>query len=723
MAENLDDRARAGTRDSVAQVTAPAPAVPAAASGKAGPRKKAARKDPPTLVPAAENPVARVAVDIPLAHLDRPFDYLVPQRLAAPARPGVRVRVRFAGQLTDGFVLERVAQSEHDGRLAWLDRVTSPEVVLTDELAGLARAVADRYAGTLADVLRLAIPPRHAATENSARPAAHDATVGGALPARPAPGPWARYPAGEAFLSALADGRPARAAWTALPGQAWPEEIALAAATAASAGRGTLIVVPDARDLARVDQALGARTARHVTLSADLGPAERYRRWLAVSRGEVTVAAGTRAAMFAPVANLGLVVLWDEGDDLHAEPRAPYPNAREVLALRAHRSGAAALIGGFARTPELAQLVAAGWARSLEPERATVRAAAPRVMAAADEAELGRDAAATTARLPSLALRTIRAALSGDPEPRAGGTRKPPGPVLVQVPRRGYLAAIACGRCRAKARCARCGGPLRVTGAQEVPSCGWCGALAGGWRCDECGHDKVRAIVIGAARTAEELGRAFPGVKIRASGGGAVVLPAVPDEPALVIATPGAEPVAGYAAALLLDGWALLARPSLRSDEEALRRWMAAAALVRPDGTVLVHADAALPVTQALIRWDPVTFAERTLAERADLRFPPAVRMAAVTGDGDAVATLLAAVPEPAHGHRLDVLGPVPVDSPGPGGDRGTPPGETQVRALLRVPRADGPALARVLHAAQAARSARKEGGGVRVQLDPAELI
>ncbi len=121
------------------------------------------------------------------------------------------------------------------------------------------------------------------------------------------------------------------------------------------------------------------------------------------------------------------------------------------------------------------------------------------------------------------------------------------------------------------------------------------------------------------------------------------MLPAVADEPALVIATPGAEPLASYAAALLLDGWALLARPSLRSDEEALRRWMAAAALVRCDGTVLVHADASLPVTQALIRWDPVTFAERALAERVDLRFPPAVRMAAVTGDADAVASLLEA--------------------------------------------------------------------------------
>ncbi len=132
-------------------------------------------------------------------------------------------------------------------------------------------------------------------------------------------------------------------------------------------------------------------------------------------RGTVRVVAGTRAAMFAPVCQLGLVVLWDDGDDLHAEPRAPYPNAREVLALRAHQSGAAALIGGFARTAELTQLVAAGWAKPLVGRPEVLRQVAPRVRAAPDEAELARDAAAMTARLPSLALRTARTALAGDP--------------------------------------------------------------------------------------------------------------------------------------------------------------------------------------------------------------------------------------------------------------------------------------------------------------------
>jgi primosomal protein N' (replication factor Y) (superfamily II helicase) len=355
-------------------------------------------------------------------------------------------------------------------------------------------------------------------------------------------------------------------------------------------------------------------------------------------------------------------------------------------------------------------------------------------------------------------LRTVRAGLAA-------------GPVLIQVPRRGYLAMIACGRCRAAARCLACGGPLQVPGAHEVPGCAWCGALAGGWQCPRCGSGQVRAAVVGAARTAEELGRAFPGVQVRTSGGSRV-LPRVPDDPALVIATPGAEPLGRYAAALLLDGWALLARPSLRSEEEALRRWMAAAALVRPGGAVLVHADASLPVVQALIRWDPGNFAERALADRVSLALPPAVRMAAVTGDADAVASLLAAIPPlaaggaPAATRQPEVLGPAPVElagppaeavacqggSPLPGEAASAPPGphppgparaattgagadraregpaagadgrREQVRALLRVPRADGLALARALHAAQAVRSARKEGGGVRVQLDPAEL-
>jgi primosomal protein N' (replication factor Y) (superfamily II helicase) len=656
-------------------------------------------------VAAGRLPVARVAVDVSLPHLDRPFDYLVPERLSPGAVPGCRVRVRFAGRLASGYLLQRVEASEHQGRLAFVERVVSPEPVLTAEIFGLARAVADRYGGTLADVLRLAIPPRHGVAESAAaegKPAAP--------PSLPEPGPWARYRAGRSFLAALGDGRAPRAAWSALPGPHWPDEIARAAATARAAGSGVLIVVPDARDLGLVDGALSEVLGRgqHVCLAAGLGPAERYRRWLAVARGQIRVVAGTRSAMFAPVAELGLVVVWDDGDDLHAEPRAPYPHVREVLALRAHRCGAAALIGGFARTAEVTQLVAAGWAAALSADRATVRQCAPRITATGDDAELARDEAARSARMPSLALRTAREALAR-------------GPVLFQVPRRGYVVAAACEHCGARARCSRCGGPLSLPGARAAAQCGWCGTV-GASRCARCGQPGLRALVVGAGRTAEELARAFPGAAVRTSGG-ADVIAEVGCEPAVIVATPGAEPRAagGYAAAILLDGWALLSRASLRASEEALRRWLNAAALVRAGrdgGSVVVVADAALAPVQALVRWDPVTHAERELAERRELRFPPTVRLAALTGASGAVQEVLDAAELPAG---AEVLGPVPVADGGGPGQR--PDGSAAVRMLVRVGRQQGTPLAAALRAALAIRSARKDPGVVRLQLDPADLL
>jgi primosomal protein N' (replication factor Y) len=202
----------------------------------------------------------------------------------------------------------------------------------------------------------------------------------------------------------------------------------------------------------------------------------------------------------------------------------------------------------------------------------------------------------------------------------------------------------------------------------------------------------------------------------------------VPDAPALVISTPGAEPVAegaGYAAALLLDGWALLNRPDLRAGEEALRRWAGAAALVRPaaeGGTVVVLAEPTLRPVQALVRWDPAGFAVRELAERAELGFPPVSRMAAVAGKPAAVADLVATALLP---EGTDVLGPVPLPVVEPGRPRRTgdpPPGEQWERVLLRVRPGSGAALAAALKAAQTARIARKEADPVRVRIDPPDI-
>ncbi len=801
-------------------------------------------------LPAAELPVARVAVDVALAHLDRPFDYRVPTHLDAAAVPGVRLRVRFAGRLVDGYLLERVAASGHEGPLAWIDKVVSAEPVLTAEVAKLCRAVAERYAGVLADVLRLAVPPRHARVE--AEPAARGpgspaepiaAAPGGsaqdvpepAVPEPAVPDPalsdpavpepavpepalsepavpdpavpvpavaepharephvpvpdrsardvpastagWERYAHGAALIDALAAGRVAHAVWQALPGEAWAARLAEAAAASLGSGRGALLVVPDQRDVEALVAACTARfgAAEVVALTAELGPAERYRRWLAVRRGQVRVVVGTRSAVFAPVERLGLLAVWDDGDDLHSEPRAPYPHVRDVLVLRAHQAGAALLVGGFGRTAEAQLLVESGWARGVVAERGAVRAAMPRITALGEsDGQLARDPDTRAARLPGVAFEAARAAL--------GAGR----PVLVQVPRSGYLPWLSCESCRETARCRHCAGPLGLArgadpradpragpGAGGLPQCRWCGRVDSAFRCAACGGRRLRAGVVGAGRTAEELGRAFAGTTIRTSGGGAPVLVEVAGGPALVVATPGAEPraVGGYGAALLLDGWAMLSRPDLRVAEETLRRWLAASALVIPHtdgGRVVVMADSADLTVQALVRWDPVGHAAAELAARAEVGFPPAVRMAAVEGTAAAVAEVLGELgvdrlgsgdpwsrsgeargsqalpgllPDPGTGPgrkvhdrvstptrgavpaalgSIEVLGPVEMEPPAAGTDQAPP--EVRERALLRVPRADGRALAAALHAAQAARTARKVPDPVRIRLDPIEI-
>ncbi|MFJ6252674.1 MULTISPECIES: primosomal protein N' [unclassified Streptomyces] len=669
---------------------------------------------------AKELPVARVVVNKGALHLDQFFDYAVPEELDEAARPGVRVRVRFGagahqvkngrregGRLIDGFLVERRAESDYSGPLAALADVVSPEPVLGPELLGLARAVADRYAGSLADVLQLAVPPRSAAAER--RPSPEPLPPPGA----PEPGSWTRYEQGPAFLDSLAHGGAPRAVWNALPGPHWAEEIARAVAATLASGRGALVVVPDGRAADRVDAALTGvlGEGRHALLTAEAGPEKRYARWLAVRRGSVRAVVGTRAAMFAPVRDLGLVVVWDDGDGSHSEPHAPQPHAREVLLLRAAHDRCAFLLGSTSCTVEAAQLVETGWARALTAGRDRVRAAAPLIRTVGD-GELARDGAARAARLPSLAWQTVREGLKT-------------GPVLVQVPRRGYVPRLACERCRTPARCRHCAGPLEAPEQREL-CCGWCGRGAPDWHCAECGATRLRAQVVGARRTAEELGRAFPAVPVRTSGRDHV-LDSVPGRPALVVSTPGAEPVAegGYAAALLLDGWAMLGRPDLRAGEEALRRWIDAASLVRGQaegGTVVVVAEPTLRPVQALVRWDPVGHARRELAERAELGFPPVSRMAAVTGPPEAVEGFLAAAGLPPD---AEVLGPVPLPVVRPGGTRrpgDPPPGEQWERALVRVPPGSGAALAAALKQARAARLARGGGDPVRVRVDPPDI-
>ena len=665
------------------------------------------------------NPVARVRVDSTLPQVDRTFDYRVPAELSEDAVPGARVRVLFNGHELTGYIEERAATTDWTRTsLLPLKSVLSRVPSVAPEIFALAEALADRYASTVANVLRLAVPPRIAALDKKYAPllsgyesaylgdsavstsdapenaesepstasaasiaaasSATDPYAWLATPGAPAPfvldppalnpdapdaaSVFSDYENGAEFIEDVAAGAATRAVMTVLPGHlehTWADVVATALATAAASGRGAIAVVPTAKNLDLLEAALAERLPADsfVRLSSDSTPHTRYHGFVKARLGQVPVVIGTRAAAYAPVANLGLVVCWDDGDSSLVEQRAPYCHARDVLLLRASAENTAALFAGFSMSSEAARLVRTRWASHVRAPRALVRDYSPRIFSTGSEFELARDPLAAMARIPHLAFEHARRALAR-------------GPVLVQVARSGYIPSFSCERCRMPARCGECSGPLSVASGSSVPSCSWCGHLAQQWRCSECGFTHWRYSAAGATRTAEELGRAFPNVPVISSAGDHVRASVGP-EPALVVATPGAEPVAfgGYAAALLLDADKMLRFDSLRAPEAALRRWLNAAALVRPaalEGTVVTTASPS-PVEQALVRWDPAWFARQELEERAQTGLPPAVRTAAVTGAEADVRAFMeeflgsSALPERVR-EQLRIVGPVPLD-------------------------------------------------------------
>ena len=666
------------------------------------------RRDAARAGTAASDPVARVQVDTGLPHLDRPFDYLVPADLADEVQPGVRVKVRFAGRDLDGFVLERADLSDHTGQLQPIRRVVSPEPVLGPALLAACQEVARRCAGSLGDVLRLAIPPRHAAAE---RALPHDLPPPEPLSAPGADDPaytggWEPYLGGPAFLDRLANGESPSASALVAPGIAgadrWPALLVDAAQATLRSGRGAILVVPDARDCDALEAAVIERFGRGaaVRLTADQGPQARYTAWLKVLRGQVRLVIGTRAAVHAPVHDLGLIAWWDDGDDSHTEQRAPYPHVRTVALVRRDLQGVALLAAGHTRSSAVQQFVESAVLKAVECPRLVVRERSPWVKVAGEGPEGARDPGGGHGRMTSLVHESVRAGLAA-------------GPVLVQVPRVGYLPALSCQDCRQPVLCRTCHGPIAIPAPRDAPQCRWCGRLVTDHRCEHCGSTRLRARVVGANRTAEELGRAFPGVPVQVSGR-AEVLGSVPSTPRIVIATPGAEPTTeeGYAAGVLLDAWSLLDRPELDAAEDTLRRWIGAAALVRPraqGGVVVVGGvpdHVILPVVEALVRWDPGWFAARELAERRTLRLPPAAPVGTVTGGHNDLVAATTGAPWP-PGAR--VLGPVPVGTDG------------TERLIVQVDDEAEQALATVLRQVRARWAARRTGEAVQVRMNPAD--
>lgn len=632
---------------------------------------------------SASRRIARVLLESPLPQLDRLFDYALPDELGeVPLGVRVRVPLRTAGRVVDGYVIETDSEDDADRPLSEVESVVSPVPVLPDRLYRLARRAADRAAGSASDVLRLVIPKRQVRVEKAWK---NDSPppVPGEDQSRSAEELLARYDG----LTTVLD-ESGRAAVEAIPQlhdgvPGWAALLAASATHMLSTGRSSILVVPDHRDLDRLLAALALLAPDEAVVRYDSRQSnpDRYRAFLRSLEDAPCIVVGNRSAVYAPV-RAGLVALWDDGDSLLGEPLAPYINARDAALLRQEQEGSCLLYVGHTRTTDVERLVAHGW---LQDVRATRRVLPRVILSTPQEME-----APTAQRMPSSAFLSARTAAAE-------------GPVLVQVSRPGFAPSLVCAECRAPARCAHCGGPLGAKHRGAVPVCGWCGRGARAWTCPTCSSTKLRLASSGSERTADELGKAFPGVRVIVADS-AHPIEHVADKPALVVATRGAEPIAegGYRAVILLDGPRMLQAPDLRIGESCLRWWSNAAALAAPSAPIhLVGVDG--QVARALATWTQSAYARAELAERAPLHMPPAARVALVEGSVAAVGRAIAALQELALPGDA-VLGPVPIESDD------FPP---RVRALVRFDYGAGQRVASTLRAAVVAEAvAARRGRG-----------
>ncbi|MFV0433254.1 MAG: hypothetical protein ACK5LO_04655 [Leucobacter sp.] len=672
-------------------------------------------------------PVARVLLDSALPQLDHLFDYAVPLELAGELRVGQRVRVPFRSKdrRSFGYVIEFAERSDFGGELSPIANIVSQVPLLTPEVWRLARAVADRAGGSAGDILRLAIPARqvraekkHLAAEGEAvmrRGAAVESaetdSIGAAAAPSAAPAAAAEAAAAEAGVTGspgAAEGRDlaasgergiaaqlvegARLSLTASheperlhTGEwvgRWSAQLARLAVEVHALGRSVIIIAPDYRDLDQLRDALAAHGHPDIVrVDSRQSAGERYAGFLRALDAEPRIVLGNRSAVYAPAYRLGAILMWDDGDPVLAEPLAPYVHARDAALVRSAQSSAGLFFAGHARSTEVQRLIDIGYVRAQQnPPRRT------RVVHA--DASIAPEAFA--GRVPEFAARAIREGLRS-------------GPVLVQVAAPGYAPIAVCAQCGDPARCRACGGPVgfRVVGRA---SCRWCGEYAEAWRCGACDGRVLEERGAGSGRTAEQFERQFEGARVILSDGDQP-RERVDARPALVVATRGAEPLAagGYRTVVLLDAERLLSIETLRAGEDCLRWWENAAALAADDG-LCVMASGGGSVVQAFVTGRTEQWLRHELRDRQELRYPPAVRVASVSGGPDEVERALLKL-DGLPG--VDALGPTAIP---PGGVAKTPHG--LVRAIVRFDYAQGAEVASRLRGALVADAAGSSSRG-----------
>jgi primosomal protein N' (replication factor Y) len=539
--------------------------------------------------PAANDlPVASVWVDTAIPTLTDPFSYLIPEKLSSQISIGSRVQVPFKDKHLEGIVIDRTALTSDSRELKSIYKLLGEYPVASAETIELISLTASFWGGSPYDVIRSAIPPRVASAEK-----------GLSLAARPS--------------STKAE---AVATFHLLPPRLDPISALCSLFLSRRTSGVKLIIVPTARDLLRLAASLAEQDIDFTSLDSNLPRSDRYRNFLSASLGAASVVIGMRGAIFAPIPGLSEIYLHQENSEHYYERRSPYWNTREVAWIRSKLSNLDLHFTGYVPSLDVAI--------DIDKKEISYQATREKISVVAQASSNGE-------LIPSKIYQQVRKAIAT-------------GPVLFLVPAKGYATAISCAKCRNIATC-ECGGKLSKSSAKSEPICVLCCKRYQNWKCGWCGEARVFLTSRGIERFAEEIGRSFPNQLVIQSTA-SDPRDSVSGDPALVISTPGVEPIAesGYAAVVILQVDRFLNSSASNGVERAYSNFFAAGALISDAGVIALVSDDGSPITSALTTWNPATISKREIEQRISLQLPPISGAVLVLADSAELVRLKSAL-------------------------------------------------------------------------------
>jgi len=432
-----------------------------------------------------------------------------------------------------------------------------------------------------------------------------------------------------------------------------------AAACALEQGRGAIILVPEIaltpQIQTRVEERFGATVA---VLHSGLSDGERFDEWMRLRRGEARVCVGPRSAVFAPLADIGLIVVDEEHDASYKHESDPRYDARHVAEARAREAGAVLLHGSATPRPESI----AALRRLRLAERVDGRPLPP---------------------VEILDMRGARHALHPKARAALETVRRDGAKAIVLLNRRGWSNFLTCAACGHAWECPNCDVTLILHRAQGAVACHHCGHREPApSSCTACGSPSVARHGLGTERLEHELGEAlgadgFPVIRLDsdvAGGRGAIATALARFEAASAGVLLGTQMVAkghdfpDVALGLVLDADATLRFPDFRAEERtfALVAQLAGRAGRGGEGRVLVQTLAPdAPSLRLAAAHDADGFLAAELERRRALRYPPygdLVRIVCAALEPGAAAAAAAAVRARLHAvPGAAVLGPAPL--------------------------------------------------------------